>query len=49
MKRHRYEVYFFSKFIVLYAFNEKEAKILAQARMINDGLDYTVNYVTELK
>ncbi len=49
MKKNKYEVYFFEKFVVVWANNEREATILAQARMISDGLNYEVHSIKKIK
>ena len=49
MKKKKFKVFFASGDVIVSAFNEKEAKILAQAQAIKNGWDYTVFKITEIK
>jgi len=50
MKKTKFRVYFSNsnyegEFITVHAFNQGQALILAQAKRINEGLDYTLDRI----
>ena len=49
MRRKKFKVFFASGDVIVGAFSENEAKILAQAQAINNGWDYTVFKITEIQ
>ena len=49
MREKKFKVFFASGDVIVSAFNEKEAKILAQAQAIKNGWDYTVFKITEIQ
>lgn len=48
MRHKKYKVFFKDADIIVRAFNEKEAKILAQAQAIKNGWDYEVMNIKEI-
>lgn len=48
MRHKKYKVFFKHADIIVRAFNEKEAKILAQAQAIKNGWDYEVMNIKEI-
>ena len=49
MRKKKFKVFFASGDVIVDAFSENEAKILAQAQAINNGWDYTVFKITEIQ
>lgn len=48
MREKKFKVFFASGDVIVRAFNEKEAKILAQAQAIKNGWDYEVMNTKEI-
>ena len=48
MRHKKYKVFFKHADIIVRSFNEKEAKILAQAQAIKNGWDYEVMNIKEI-
>ena len=49
MRKKKFKVFFASGDVLVGAFTENEAKILAQAQAIKNGWDYTVFKITEIQ
>lgn len=49
MRKKKFKVFFASGDVLVSAFTENEAKILAQSQAIKNGWDYTVFKITEIK
>ena len=49
MRKKKFKVFFASGDVIVGAFTENEAKILAQAQAIENGWDYTVFKITEIQ
>ena len=49
MRKKKFKVFFAGGDVIVGAFSENEAKILAQAQAIKNGWDYTVFKITEIQ
>ena len=49
MRKKKFKVFFSSGDVIVSAFNEKEAKILARAQAIENGWEYKVFKITEIQ